>query len=274
MATLYMYDAVNPDNIPADAQVVAGYVDGRYNDFQAMVAKFPNALHVPITVFGAPDVRVCDCETGDLTPDQAAAWAKSEVNAGRRPTIYCNISTQPAVVNSLAAQGLQFGRDVDWWAAHYTGTPHLEPGSVATQYADPGPYDISETDGVWPGVPNSPAPAPAPAPTPAPPQPAPSPVPPAHRNIFTPIADDGAFGPATIKAQQFVDFNGNVADCDGRFGPQSAKAMQVHLGVAADGFVGPVTIKALQRRVGAAQDGKWGPLTTKALQGALNAGKY
>lgn len=125
------------------------------------------------------------------------------------------------------------------------------------------------------GVTPSPTPTPPPAPAPPPPpQPAPSPVPPAHRNVFTPIADDGAFGFHTIRAQQFVDFDGVVADCDGIFGILSKKAMQKHLGVLEDGVIGPITIKALQRKVGAYEDGVWGYETTLLMQRALNAGNY
>lgn len=123
----------------------------------------------------------------------------------------------------------------------------------------------------------APAPAPKPAPHPAPapkPAPHPAPVPPAHRNVFTPLGVDGILGPDTVKAMQFVIFNGNGADCDGNFGPASKKALQAHLGVAQDGIVGPVTVEALQRHVGASADGNWGPLTTEALQRALNAGSF
>lgn len=145
-----MYDSVSIGNIPKWAQIVAAYVDGHYKNFDQAVKQFPNAYHVSITVFGQPGARVCDTEPGDLTPTQAAAWAKNEIANGRRPTIYTNLYEHPQVVNALAARGLQFGRDVDWWAAGYTGHPYLASGSVATQYADPGPYDISDTNGVWP----------------------------------------------------------------------------------------------------------------------------
>jgi hypothetical protein len=46
-----------------------------------------------------------------------------------------------------------------YWIADYTDHEHLVPGSVATQWTDAGPYDISETDGIWPARPVPPAPA-------------------------------------------------------------------------------------------------------------------
>ena len=61
----------------------------------------------------------------------------------------------PAVKAAVAAAGIT---PPDYWIADYTGQNHLVPGSVATQWADMGPYDISETNGTWPAVPVPPAP--------------------------------------------------------------------------------------------------------------------
>jgi hypothetical protein len=154
MATVWMYDAVNASNIPKSAQIVAGYVDGRYANYGQIVSEFPSALHVSITVLGTAGARVADCETGDLTPAQAAAWAHEEIRAGRRPTIYSNESSHGDIANALAAEGLAFQKDVDWWAAGYTNSPYLAPGSVATQWKGgmTAPYDVSDTNGVWPGA--------------------------------------------------------------------------------------------------------------------------
>jgi hypothetical protein len=156
-----MYDAIG-DSMPSDGDIYAGYVDGAWPTFGSLTTWHPGKRYVAITVFGRPGIQVVDCETGDLTPAQAAAWAKAEVNGGRRPTIYCNTSTQPAVVSELAALGLEFVRDVDWWEAHYDNDPTLTPGSAAKQYQSTDAYDVSSTDGKWP---DSLAPAPAPAPT-------------------------------------------------------------------------------------------------------------
>lgn len=178
MALVTMYDAVDPANVPRDAQAVAGYFDGHYVWTVDDWALFPGVPHVPITVFGAPSVRVCDCEAGDLTPARAAAWAASEVSSGRRPTIYCNTSTMPAVKTALAALNLSLGTagEVDWWQAQYDGVAVLARVNgvmpVAKQYAgspgnSPGPYDVSVADPAWLGtVPTPPAPPPPP-PTPS-----------------------------------------------------------------------------------------------------------
>jgi hypothetical protein len=170
-----MYDDVSPYNIPSSAAIVAGYVDGMFAWSAAEWGLFPNAIRVPITVFGMANVKSCDCETGDLSPVGAAQWALVEVQGSRRPTIYCNTSTLPAVIVALASVGLQFLRDVDWWQAQYDGVATLVPyygvTPVAKQYLgypgnSPGPYDVSVTNGVWPSI------AMPPPPTPDPPAPA------------------------------------------------------------------------------------------------------
>lgn len=167
-----MYDAVDVAAIPKDAQIVAGYVDGNWPTYEQVVADFPNAQHVSITVKGAPGARVADCETGDLSPQTAAGWAKAEIAAGRRPCIYYSRAAAAQVSAALQQNGVALA-DVDFWVADWTGSAHLIPGSVATQWADPpksgGNFDISETAEGWPvstPVPAPPSPAPAPAPSP------------------------------------------------------------------------------------------------------------
>lgn len=162
-----MYDATNPRNIPASASLVGTYVDGSFKTYPAILSLFPHATPVTITVTGLAGWRVCDCETHDLTPAQAALWALNEVHAGRRPTIYCNISTHNEVIAALADLNLAFVRDVDWWAADWNGVDHLDTASVATQWKSTATLDYSETNGVWPNAP-APVPAPAPSPTPTP----------------------------------------------------------------------------------------------------------
>jgi hypothetical protein len=151
-----MFDSTTPGDIPATAGIVAGYVDGAFAWKPIDWGRFPNAQHVSITVVGAAGAKVADVETGDLTPPTAAGWALREMQASRRPTLYSNRSTWPLIVEDLALVGIGV-EQVDWWAADPTGSQHLVPGSVATQYAwpskgSPGHYDLSVTDGAWPGI--------------------------------------------------------------------------------------------------------------------------
>jgi hypothetical protein len=150
MAT--MYDAVDVSNIPKDATIVAGYVDGRYANFNELVNTFPDAQHVSITVTGSPWAMVADIEGGDLTPAEGAAWAKRAIAEGHRPTLYCSQSEWTAVIGALGGFGPRGIPDVDFWIAEWTGIRHRIAGTVATQWSSSETFDISETDGIWPAI--------------------------------------------------------------------------------------------------------------------------
>jgi len=164
-----MIDSVTPAAIPRGTPVVAGYVDGPYGPSDPFHsgwnadswAQFPGSQMVTITTLGAAGARVYDIESGDGTPSQGAAWARREIAAGRRPTLYCSLSVW-AGLKALAPTG------VDYWIAHYDGIPNVPAGAVAKQYAQNVPglgghnIDRSVTNGVWPGQPAPPAPKPQP----------------------------------------------------------------------------------------------------------------
>ena len=149
-----MYDSTEAAAIPADAQVVAGYIDGAFAWSKADWDRFqiPDSQKITITVFGGQLAAVCDCETGDLTPDEAASWIQSYPGN----IVYCNLSTAPAVVQAMKNAGMAGlpGESTQFylWIADWTGVPHIPdvPGAtvVACQYADPatgsgGHYDLS-----------------------------------------------------------------------------------------------------------------------------------
>jgi len=149
--TRTMYDAVTPGNIPANAQMVAGYVDGRYAWHANDWARFPNAVKVRIAVFSSTnDGHVLDIEPGCSTPASAPGWVQRRRAAGVDPSVYCNTSTWPTVRAAFAAAHVP---EPHYWIAAYPGIgAALYAGSVAHQYADPGPVDISVVADYWPGV--------------------------------------------------------------------------------------------------------------------------
>ena len=142
------YDSTDPAAIPADARMVMWYLDGRESKWSPQdLERFPDAVKVSITVLGSPVADVADVENGDLTPASAAGWIRSR--AGHKATIYCNLSTAPAVREACA------GLTYDLWVADWNGEPHAITGAVAVQYADPahgsgGQFDKSlVTDDSW-----------------------------------------------------------------------------------------------------------------------------
>lgn len=144
-----MYDSTSAADIPADAQAIAYYVDGAFAWTKAQVDGFTKATtKLSITVMGGQLAAVCDCETGDLTPDEAAGWIVSYPGN----IIYCNLSTAPAVVDAVTRAGMNYPGQWYMWVADWTGTPHLPSVQgaevIACQYADPatgsgGHYDVS-----------------------------------------------------------------------------------------------------------------------------------
>jgi hypothetical protein len=162
-----MFDAVVVAAIPASAQIVAGYIDGHYVTVPALRLSHPHAYVVTITVTGKAGARVCDVESGDLTPLHGAQWAASELRAHRKPTIYCSLSNWGHVEIELNKMGISSAA-VDWWIAHAlvvgqvpTFRPPVPAGAVALQFAFDVPhnghaYDESVTNGHWPWPPKAP----------------------------------------------------------------------------------------------------------------------
>jgi len=150
-----MYDAIhaNVARVPANAEIVAGYVTGTLdiNWTNADFRRFATSRKVTIDQGGigspVPEAMVRDVETGAWTPEAAvrgpAQWTAV------RPTIYCNQSTLSRV---LAA-----GWKGDIWLVHLSQNPPTKAPDVpnctvvAVQYAFKGIYDQSIVfDPYWP----------------------------------------------------------------------------------------------------------------------------
>lgn len=129
-----MFDSITFEGVPPDPPAVAGYVDGRYENYGAMVKRYPKAKHLSIAVIPSNDADCLDIETGDATPSQAPAWVRKQHARGvRRPVVYANTSTMPAVLEALTKNGIS-RTQYKVWTAHYTDVAHVEPGSDATQW--------------------------------------------------------------------------------------------------------------------------------------------
>jgi hypothetical protein len=146
-----MWDGVTAGNLPTNAQLVAGYLTGRYAWSAADWARFPNSVHVGIATQAQYDVGVVlDVETGDATPAQAPGWVTARRAAGIDPTVYCNSSTWPEVRAAFQSAGVV---EPWYWIAHYDLQPTpLPAGAVAKQYQSTAGYDLSSVANYWPGV--------------------------------------------------------------------------------------------------------------------------
>lgn len=131
-----MYDTTDPaTDLPQHyPPAVAGYVNGAWPSYNGLIKRYPGAKHLSIAVNAGADARCLDVETGDATPAEAPAWVRRQHARGvARPIVYANTSTMPAVIAALEADHIKRSEYLVW-TAHYTGVPHIEPGSDATQW--------------------------------------------------------------------------------------------------------------------------------------------
>lgn len=156
--TRVMYDSVTPTNIPANAEMVAGYIDKTlYRWPESAWGRFPNATKVRIARDARTnDGHVLDVEDKLATPAQSPGWIKMRRAAGAIPTIYCNRSTKSAVIAACAAAGVALPL---FWIATANRREEIPEGAVAAQHTldfrpegFPGTVDISLVEDYWPGV--------------------------------------------------------------------------------------------------------------------------
>jgi hypothetical protein len=141
-----MFDAVDIGQIPGDASIVAGYVNGNYVTFRQLSARFPHARHLSIAVTAEADADALDVEPGDATYVQVPAWyQRQKARGAARPVIYASVSRMTSEILPVLRQAGIALADVRLWSAHYTYSAHLcGPGSCqqmpvqadATQWTD------------------------------------------------------------------------------------------------------------------------------------------
>lgn len=152
-----MIDALFPNGIPTgtSCDIIAAYIDhsDNANSFTQAVARFPNAIHLRISVHGNV-AEILDCETSTaIRPADCPPWVVRCRAAGIDPTVYCNqMSGWPAVRAAFKAAGVA---EPHYWVANYDGNPTVPAGAVAKQWTDldqfgNNTYDTSSTVAGWP----------------------------------------------------------------------------------------------------------------------------
>jgi len=144
---LTMFDSVTPDEIPAVAEAVAGYVGGQWPTYKGLLVSHPHAKHLSIAVSAVESADCLDVEKGDATIAQAPPWLQSPKAKSAnttKPVLYTSVSQAQELINACAKAGIPRSGYL-LWTAHYTQTPHLcgpdcYPGfnshADATQYGN------------------------------------------------------------------------------------------------------------------------------------------
>jgi hypothetical protein len=138
-----VYDSVTPQAIPGNP-VVATYADGPNPDSPAMVAGRTNVIWISITGYDY-NASALDIEPGCASPSQAANWVSQRLTLHPHGVaiLYTMISDWSAVQANVASLPSWMQSHIRWWIADPTGTPHIVPGSQATQWYWGPNYDIS-----------------------------------------------------------------------------------------------------------------------------------
>lgn len=146
---LLAYDAVTPENIPANASIVFGYDDGHYNNVARMAQLHPAATIIRICVDPDDDGDVLDCEKGDATPAQCPAWAQRQRARGADPTVYSAETDYPAIQAAFHAAGVA---EPHYGAANWDEDPTTIPAWASYKQFHGGmtvPYDTNACRPEW-----------------------------------------------------------------------------------------------------------------------------
>jgi hypothetical protein len=139
-----MYDSVTPSAIPAHA-AMATYADGPYAASAGQTTGHSSVTWIDTNGSDPRGASVLDVEPGDATPQMAATWAGQHLDDHPRSqaVIYTMLSDWTATKDAIAGLPAWQQHNVRYWIADPTGTPHLVPGSSATQWYWGTNYDIS-----------------------------------------------------------------------------------------------------------------------------------
>ena len=128
-----MADAVNPENIPADVVVVAGYLDGSKSAWPPDAWQLFDQPKLTISTMGKLDAMAFDVEPGNAGVYGVAVAVKSRTNAGLPSVIYLRQSTLVDMTAALSGKSLTWLPVTVWplpgpylWACD----PGVTPGTV------------------------------------------------------------------------------------------------------------------------------------------------
>ena len=125
---------------PRGAQAYSGYLDGQVADqpnYDWIVAEFPNAYHLSITLNADEDADALDIENGAATPQQATGWWQRQRNRGLGAALPVRERLNDASLRRAADQGRNDRAPlVRLWSAHYAGDHICAPSSCGAVSID------------------------------------------------------------------------------------------------------------------------------------------
>lgn len=139
-----MYDSTKPGEMPSGDHV-AVYANGAFQASWDSVSGRHKVLWIDAKG-GNPGCNVLDVEPGDASPSTAAVWAAAREARypGSAAIIYTMRSEWSAVKSAINALPESVKSHVRYWIADPTGSPHIVPGSSATQWDWGSTYDTTE----------------------------------------------------------------------------------------------------------------------------------
>jgi hypothetical protein len=138
------YDSIDPETVPAGAEV-ATYATGARPTPVSLVAGRKKVLWID-TEGTDPQAQVIDVEPGCASPSQVPQWVHSHLgdDPGSVAIVYTTISEWSEVQQDVSSLPASMQARIRWWIADPTGSPHIVPGSQATQWYWGSNYDESE----------------------------------------------------------------------------------------------------------------------------------
>jgi hypothetical protein len=119
MKLITMYDSISPGVIPANPYAVAGYVDGSWPNYDALVSNYPQAHHLSIAVHLGFRARCLDIEASDATDSNIAtfldSWAEPD------PVLYAPASAMQGVQDAAK----RYPKPIFYWSAHTGQGEHI-----------------------------------------------------------------------------------------------------------------------------------------------------
>jgi len=152
-----MYDADDPYDIPEDAELVAGYIDGRRTTWKAeWWNRFKRAKLVTISAVGERwDADIFDVEPECIwPPENVLPLIATARKNGRWPTVYCNRRNHlPYIRTMFRVRGIE---EPPYLVAEYDGVAEIPDGTIGKQFKHPPQiglhYDLSVVVDRWIGV--------------------------------------------------------------------------------------------------------------------------